>query len=131
MRTLSAALAGLAGMLLLTTTALAEEPAEPPKDATIVLKLSNLTDATQPADIKKLETAVKKVKDVKAVVTNKMKGEIKVTHKAGADLVAIRKAVATSGFTIIDPKPAVDADNNNAAPTTHAPATPPPPPPSK
>ena len=92
------------------------------------MKLSNLTDATQPADVKKLETAVKKVKDVKSVATNKKKGEIKVTHKVGADVAAIRKAVAGAGFTIIDPKPAVDTDNGNTTPT---PPTSPPPTPSR
>ena len=99
----AAALAAILG----SAQAAAEEPA---KDPTVVFKLSNLTDATQATEVKKLETAVKKVKDVKSVAVNKKKGEIKITHKEGADLAAIRKAVASAGFTIVDPKPAGDAD---------------------
>jgi hypothetical protein len=102
----------LAGTLCLAAQVGAEEPPTAAKDPTIVLKISNLTDATPAGDVKKLETAVRKVKDVKGITTNKKKGEIKVTHKANADVAAIRKAVATSGFTIVDPKPPLDSDNN-------------------
>ena len=114
----------LAGALYLAAQVGAEEPPTAAKDPTIVLKISNLTDATQAGDVKKLETAVRKVKDVKGITTNKKKGEIKVIHKAGADITAVRKAVAISGFTIVDPKPALDSDNNTATGQPSPPAPP-------
>ncbi|MBI5509618.1 MAG: hypothetical protein HY903_12770 [Deltaproteobacteria bacterium] len=103
----------------------AEAPPAAP-DMAVVLKLSNLTDATPEAETKRLETGVKKVAGVKDVLTRRKRGEVRVTYKAGTDIALIRKAVTTAGFTIVDPKPAPGAVAPNPATPSPAPSAPPP-----
>ena len=80
-------------------------PAKPGKDAVLVLKLSNLTEATKDSDVKKLEAAVKRACTcVKKVAADKKKGELTVTGKMDLDQAAIKKAVTDAGYTIVEPK---------------------------
>ena len=72
------------------------------KDESLTLKLSNLTDATADADVKKLEGAVKKVAGVNKASVNKKQGEVIIAFKAGSDTAAIKKAVTDAGFTIVE-----------------------------
>ncbi|MEZ4272143.1 MAG: heavy metal-associated domain-containing protein [Myxococcota bacterium] len=72
------------------------------KPEVLTLKISNLTAETAPADVKKLEKAVKKVGGVVRSAVSKKKGEITVWHTKVATADAITTAVEGAGFTVVD-----------------------------
>ncbi len=92
------------GAVLLGTPAYAAD-----KPSVTGFKITNMSKDTKAADVKKLESELKKVKGVVSVAVMKKKGEVKVKHGAEATADAIKEVIAKAGFTIEEPKPAGDA----------------------
>ena len=78
--------------------------AEKVKSEAATLKISNLTKETKAPAVKKLEKAIKAIKGVKKVAISKKKGELTVRFAKTATLDAIKGAVASAGFSLVEPK---------------------------
>ena len=84
------------------------------KGEVLNLKLSNLTNETPKKDVKKLETALKKIKGVTKVSVSKKKGELTVRYTKDATAEAIKAAVTETGFSVVEPNAEGDAEGGGS-----------------
>ncbi len=83
------------------------------KTALMTVKVAKLTPKTPKQRVMKLHHMVKKVRGVRSVLVSKKKGELLVRHTKVTRLAAIKSAVARSGFSVVEPKPAHAVDSGS------------------